>query len=219
MFGDDHRIERIIKEAKKNVKLVPTITRREDVEKEVELMLKGTPAGHIVAIINENHDERTKVTMNQVFKDVSVALRIWRERFVTNLDLILAREMERLDNLEKTYWDAWEKSTQPMKTDYEFHEITEGIGEEGRAKAKTTGSHKEVTTYGDPQFLAGIERVIALRYKLLGIGQTRTVNINWRQEAAKAGIDPDNVIDAVVSQLVDTAIQKDENLLEDGSDE
>jgi hypothetical protein len=59
---------------------------------------------------------------------------------------------------------------------------------------------------GNPEFLKGVERCIDLRMRILGIGQDRTVNINWRKQAEEAGVSPDALVDGLTEQFVNAAM-------------
>ena len=72
-------------------------------------------------------------------------------------------------------------------------------------------------SYGDVNFLMGIERCIEKRCKILGLFQdpSKTININWREEARRDGFDPDEIIDVIAQEFITAA---DENIkkLEEG---
>jgi hypothetical protein len=57
-----------------------------------------------------------------------------------------AKELARLDNLERTYWEAYERSCQRSET----------------------ASEKQQRD-GNPRFLEGIQRCVALRCQILGL--------------------------------------------------
>jgi len=66
----------------------------------------------------------------------------WRAATVRRSDEAKARELAKLDNLEREYWEAWQRS---------------------REQAKKTKQN------ADPWFLEGIERCIGIRCELRGL--------------------------------------------------
>lgn len=97
----------------------------------------------------------------QVSYDLADIQRRWREDTTINIDEAKQRELSRIDELERTYWQAWEKScNERTKTS------TEKVsGDNGRAKA----SVQKEEMLGNPAFLAGVMSCIQERGKILGI--------------------------------------------------
>jgi hypothetical protein len=135
-----------------------------------EYYLKGYPTRKIAAKITElvgtqEDGEVYKLSYKTVSLDVSFLLKQWyaeRIHDITNQKLI---ELTKIDLLEQTYWDAWEKSAQNHKK-----VINKARGTIG----SKTPDHQEITEtemieYGEPRYLQGIERCIDKRCKLLGL--------------------------------------------------
>jgi len=83
---------------------------------------------------------------------------MWIDATIKDFDAIKAAELEKVNQLERTYWDAWERSvTEQIKTRVQS-------GEKG-----TTQSVEKADYFGDPRFLKGIESCVDLRCKILGV--------------------------------------------------
>ena len=70
-------------------------------------------------------------SLRTVHKDVNTLLEEWRETRIENFDLSVQLELERIDDMIKEAWAAWDKS----KTDYERKKAKQqgvpGGGDEG----------------------------------------------------------------------------------------
>lgn len=190
----------------------------QDIERELDLYVHGKAIDEIASIMNEGKDENQKISQMMVYHDLKGIINEWRERHINNSSVILAKEMARLDRLEQQYWDAWNESKKPLThMDKETYQIeSDGGRYDSSKRTKTREMMKFIESHGQVEFLQGIERVIDLRFKLLGIGQTKNININWREQAKRAGVDPDEIIDAMVTQIVDIAPDEDNPLLGGG---
>ncbi len=98
------------------------------------------------------------VSQQQVSYDLKEIQLTWQDMSVAQLTELKARELARIDNLERTYWQAWEKSQQPKETT--------STAKEGE-KVKV-GKRSEQRN-GNPQFLQGVQWCIERRIKLLGL--------------------------------------------------
>lgn len=182
-----------------------------DVNAEIQMYIgeKKTLA-QIVAIINEGKSDDEKISAISIYRDISSAVKIWKERTVDNLPMVVANEMNRLELLEDEYWKAWRRSLEPDTSEEEifFDGVRVPLGGDMRqGQPNTATSVKKVRKKqrtGNPAFLQGIERVIDLRFRLLGIGaKISNVNVNWRKEAEAVGVNPDEVIDLITSRIVE----------------
>jgi transcriptional regulator with XRE-family HTH domain len=127
--------------------------RERDLERTASLYLKGKTQQEIADEIG--------VSRQQVGFDIQTVQRRWRESTVINLDEAKQRELARIDELERTYWQAWEKSTgERTKTK---QEKTGGDG--GQAKA----SVEKETLHGNPAFLTGVFNCVQERCRILGL--------------------------------------------------
>lgn len=187
----------------------------ENIGYEVELFLRGNTAAQIADIINDGREE--KVTSFKVLGDIRRFIDVWRKNYLENTSFVMATEMARIDRLEETYWEAWEASKRPLsifedeETEKEDGRRKNGNGQENKEEdeaekriVQRIKRVKRAMTHGDVEFLKGIERCMELRFRVLGIGTTRNVNVSWRTEAQKQGLNPDEIIDAIVRQVMDS---------------
>ena len=100
--------------------------------------------------------QRLGISRAMVTYDLRVIQRRWRAETVRNLDEYKARELDKIDNLERTYWEAWERSLETRETS------TTSM----RAGVAAAFLHKEPRD-GNPAFLVGVQWCIDRRCKLL----------------------------------------------------
>lgn len=207
---------------------------------EVDLYLRGNTAEKIARIINEASEIDKAIveasgggqmTEGRVLKDISEFIKLWREVYIANPDMVMAQEMSRIDRLEQTYWEAWNRS-QTYIEDYEDEELLKPVeGEEllvpdekrliemRERVVQRIKRIKKRRSLGDVEFLKGIERCVKLRFDLLGIGKTSNINVNWRNEAARLGFNPDEIVDAIVKEFSKEDSRALEGILEEESDD
>lgn len=194
---------------------------KDDVVRALDLFLEGNTVSQVLEIINSERDHNSSLSRTRLYREMSVLLKMWRESYMSDSNAVMARELARLEKLELAYWNAWENS-QTTEEEYEEIQITgTGFGKYGDNNINQL--HKRTRKRersGNVDFLNGIQRTIEMRYRLLGISKTTTVNINWRAEAARAGFDPDSFVDAIVERIVDESEsnQESQKMLGDGNE-
>jgi len=105
--------------------------------------------------------DELKLSRQQIGFDLKTIQKRWRESTTINIDEAKERELSRIDELERTYWEAWEKSCgQRTKTSKEATG-----GENGRSRA----SVQTEEMLGNPAYLSGVMSCIQERSKILGI--------------------------------------------------
>lgn len=112
-------------------------------------------------------------SLRTVHKDVQQLLEEWRETRIENFDHAVQLELERIDEIIKEAWAAWDKS----KTDYEKKKAKQqgipGGGEDGEGNdvitVKMEQQREEVICYGDPRYLEVVHKNLIERRKLLGL--------------------------------------------------
>lgn len=111
-------------------------------------------------------------SLQTVHKDVNRLLGEWRKTRIENIDYALQLELQRIDDLIKEAWEAWDKS----KTDYERKKAKQhGVPNVGENKdgsiltVKMEQQNEEVICYGDPRYLEIIHKLLIERRKLLGL--------------------------------------------------
>ena len=89
----------------------------------------------------------------------------WRESALIDIDEAKARELAKVDRLEREYWDAWERSCEDAETIRQEGRPPEE-GEKGKPEKVVKTSKGQA---GDPRFLAGVQWCIERRCKIIGV--------------------------------------------------
>jgi hypothetical protein len=133
------------------------LEREQDLREAAALYLRGLTQTEIA--------QRLNVSRQQICYDLKFLQRRWQESALADFNAKKASELARVDELERTYWQAWERSCQAREvTTQEKTQAGEGQTEDIRRKA---GVRKEPRD-GNPEFLRGVERCIELRCKITG---------------------------------------------------
>lgn len=112
-------------------------------------------------------------SLRTVHKDVQLLLKEWRETRIDNFDHAVQLELERINELIKEAWAAWDKS----KMDYDKIRAKQqgipggGDGEEAGeiVTVKMEQSKENIQSCGDPRYLEVIHKNLMERRKLLGL--------------------------------------------------
>jgi hypothetical protein len=102
------------------------------------------------------------VNRSTVSRDLKVLNARWKEAAVRDLDAAKGQELERLDQLEHEYWQAWQQSKGPHEVTT-TEQTTGGDGDRVRAAIRKEEQH------GDPRYLDGVQWCIEQRCRILGI--------------------------------------------------
>jgi len=136
------------------------MARRHPVQREKDLeeiahryLMLHEPQAVIAAALNV--DQKT------ISNDLKVLIGRWQKSALMDVDAAKSEELARINRLELEYWNAWEAS----KRDKESTVAEKVTGADTRTKAVKRAEGQ----VGNPSFLAGIERCIERRCKLLGL--------------------------------------------------
>lgn len=103
------------------------------------------------------------INQSSISRDIKAIQKAWLNQAVSSFDVMQSRELARIDQLEREYWDAWERSCQSLETTAVVKgRMNDGkmIGDEATKTIKTQA--------GDPRFLNGIQWCIEQRLKIFG---------------------------------------------------
>ena len=103
------------------------------------------------------------VSITTVIKDLLYIQQDWAQQTLTDAGEIIARELAKIDVLEREAWQAWKRSTSVVRV--------ENIERDGIELIETTII--ENARDGEPRFLDAIHKCIQQRCKLLGISPDR----------------------------------------------
>ena len=117
-----------------------------------DMYLQGQTQTHIA--------ETLGLAQSTISGDISALHREWRKSALIDIDERKAQELAKVDRLEREYWAAWEQSCAVgVQVSREKR-----VGQDAVTQSKTVDKPG-----GDPRFLAGVERCIERRCKLLGL--------------------------------------------------
>ena len=150
------------------------------------------------------------VAQSTVSRDLVALHGEWKKSALLDFNEAKARELAKVDRLEREYWEAWERSKQGQKR-------TTVKGRGGSEDDEPTHKEKSVTLdegTGDPRFLQGVQWCIDRRCKVLGVdapqklehtgkdgGALRIVYVNdWRNSISDtpSGADSDQATPGAV---------------------
>ncbi|MEW5724777.1 MAG: hypothetical protein AB1896_16815 [Thermodesulfobacteriota bacterium] len=122
------------------------------------LYLKGWTQQAITEWVCKTYYTERFLTRQAIAKDLVAIQKEWRESTLRDFDEAKAKELAKLDELERTMWTAWERSLGEVTT----RTVQQGRGED------TVRTIRTEERQGDPRFLEGIMKCIERRCKLLG---------------------------------------------------
>jgi hypothetical protein len=143
--------------------------RERDLNLITELYTKGRSYREIAFEVNQRHGR--SITYQTVSNEIKKLLKEWKESREDIIDHQKYIELEKIDRLERTYWDGYEKSCQPVKKS-----STKKKGSvQGVNDIEMIGS--EETRVGDPRFLDGVKWCIEQRCKIFGINAPQKFDV------------------------------------------
>lgn len=148
------------------------------------------------------------IDQSTVSRDLKALQDEWRRERVMDINEAKQKELAKIDVLELTYWEAWERSKENAET--------ETTKMQGAAVAGAQPTHVEKQKrvegqVGDPRFLQGVERCIERRCKILGIDAPQALTVgNPDGSNITQPLDAETVAMKVAS-LMELARQRKEN--------
>ena len=109
--------------------------------------------------------EETGLSQSTVSRDIIALQKEWQEAALIDFNEAKARELAKIDNLERIYHQAWIRSCEDAETTK-----TKGEPVAGTKTVKADTVERTLKGQaGDPRFLKGVEWCIERRCKILGI--------------------------------------------------
>jgi hypothetical protein len=90
------------------------------------------------------------VSQATISRDLDAIKKDWQESALVVFDEIKAKELAKVDNLEREYWDAWQESKVLKSKDDDGEDV-------------------RLSKDGDPRFLSGVQWCIEQRLKIFGV--------------------------------------------------
>lgn len=126
-----------------------------------QLYLQGKTQHEIVEELKKSGRAYT-LTQPIISRDLRAVQQEWLKESVRNFDVAKAKELAKIDILEREYWHGWERSRQ-AKTK------TQSEKKETRGKAQQSARMMKEDMLGDPRYLQGVQWCIDRRCQLLGL--------------------------------------------------
>ena len=126
------------------------------------------------------------LSQRMVSYDLTAIRKEWRGSSVRDFDDAKSQELAKIDELERTYWAAWEASCKARATTT----TTKSVGD----TTTTRATHRSEAMLGNPAYLAGVMTCIERRCKLLGIDapEKSAIDLNVVTKAL-LGVDLDKI--------------------------
>lgn len=133
--------------------------------------------------------EKIGVDRSQVSYDLKEIHKRWRESALVNINEAKHRELARIDELERTYRDAWERSVgEVVKT-------TTSKSDKDGSRASIVKEQKT----GDASYLAGVQWCIEQRCKIFGLYEAAKISIDWRKALEEQGHNAGDLFEQLVN--------------------
>ena len=172
-----------------------TAQRARDRRKIADLYLQGWLQADIAGFLG--------VSPSTISNDLKALQGAWLQSTLMDFDEAKARELAKVDRLEREYWEAWIHSCEDAET----------IRQEGNPKKDPSRVIKTSKGQaGDPRFLQGVQWCIDKRCKIIGIDAPQKVEIyDWRTEAKDKGIDTAELFEQFIQNAYVTLQESDRN--------
>ena len=135
------------------------------------------------------------VSVATISRDLAWCRQAWTARAVASVEQQLAEELAKIDQLERFYWEAWERSKAPAEET--TAELVQAL--EARSKAAIRRRQRD----GDAAWLAGVQWCIDRRCKLFGLDAPHKIDIEQdiRLWARAEGLDEDAAVAEAERQI------------------
>jgi hypothetical protein len=156
--------------------------------------------------------DELSISQATVSRDLKALHAVWLKSALLDYDKGKARELARIDRLEREYWNAWGRSCQDAETltQKTKGKVQQRKGERGELVAEQPAEATKTTKgqAGDPRFLAGVQWCIERRCKLLGLDRPDLVQIDWR-ERLPDGYEPNEVRRQFMAMIAEASGRND----------
>lgn len=142
--------------------------REQDLEYIARLYLAGSTQRRIAELLGAEREYQ--LSQQQISNDLREVQRRWQESSLRDFDQLKAQELAKIDDLERTYREAWEVSTKPRKRQKSGRVVRSGDGQGDKTSPeRDTAELVTEDQVGNPKFLEGIQWCIERRCSILGL--------------------------------------------------
>jgi hypothetical protein len=180
--------------------------REEDLITVAQLYIRGKSQRQIADMLCQGRPYT--LSRVQIYKDIQEIRRRWQNAYLPDFNAHKAKELAHIDELERAYWVEYEKSQQDIEEIHSEKISDTNAGGDGKAVARWAREKVRAIKKkrdGAPAYLTGVQWCISKRCEILGLNAPQTVNVNWREEAAAEGYDPDQVLAQLENQFIEAA--------------
>lgn len=140
-----------------------------------EQHLALTTKWYFQGILQAEIAQRVGVSQQQVSYDLKELQKRWQASALVDINEHKAKELGRIDRLEVTYWEAWERSLKDAET---TTQKAVEAGDQTRKEATKVAKGQA----GDPRFLAGVQWCITKRCDVLGLEAPKRQQLTGKLE-------------------------------------
>ncbi len=108
----------------------------------------------------------------QVSRDLKAMRELWLASTIRDFDAAKAQELAKIDEVEREYWLAWERSKQDKEV---------AIQEAGADKKLKKATLRKEGQSGNAAFLAGVLSCIDKRCQILGLDAPKRFVVKWEE--------------------------------------
>lgn len=128
--------------------------RARDRRRVADLYLQGWIQADIAA--------ETGLSQPTISRDLKAIQKEWLTSTLVDFNEAKAREIAKVDRLEREYWRAWERSCEDAETTTQ-----KAVDTDGKTRQEAIKTAKGQA--GDPRFLSGVQWCIEKRCKIMGV--------------------------------------------------
>lgn len=145
------------------------------------------------------------VTQSTVSRYLKKLQERWREAANEFIDDRKARELARIDRVEREYWEAWEKSKTDARTRSGRKKTVELTGlDEDKNLVHVPALEREYSLSvkaqtGDPRYLQGVQWCVETRLKIMGGFAPVKVDVTWQKVLEEHGLNPSDAFEQLVA--------------------
>lgn len=148
------------------------------------LYLRGTTQQAISNYLNDKYYKDNPLSRQMVTYDIRVIVARWVKASVNHIDQRKAIELSKVDHLEITYWEAWEKSN--LNAESETTEEIQTLDPQGLAglvPQRIKKNKRVAGQSGNPAFLQGVQWCIGKRCEILGLDAPKKTDLTTAGES------------------------------------